>query len=225
MRLNEEYTQHTDFPPAVLHPAKADHISTPIYVWLLTFANLALILVALFLFSRSHEAPATAAVTGRDQPAPINKDEPAFDMDALNPYGQVIAKAGLTKCARPMNDLSGRLLSGKKVGIYRFPIVQNNFASFSMEVAAREGAILYVTFNLSQNPDGSCQISYEAVSDWANSCEEIIKTIFKDFTPTRNLLKAVALLTHKDNKNRKIFTMPVQNGCIAIEKEIISTYN
>ena len=223
MRGDEDDELPTEFSSAALSAPRADRISTPIYVWLLTFANLALILVALLLFSRSHEAPATAAVSGRDQPVSVNRDEPAIDLDALNPYGQLIAKAGLSKCAMPMNDLSGRLLAGKKVGIYRFPIAQNNFASFSMEVAAREGAILYITFNLAQNPDGSCQISYESVSDWTNSCEDIVKTVFKDFTPTRNLLKAVALLTHKDNKHRKIFTMPVQNGCIVIEKEIVST--
>jgi hypothetical protein len=92
-----------------------------------------------------------------------------------------------------------------------------------MEVKAKSGAILYITFGVSQGTDGSCQIVYEAVSDWANSCEDIVRTVFKDFIPTRNLLKSVALLRHKDNQNRKIFTMPVQNGCIAIEKEIVST--
>ena len=124
-----------------------------------------------------------------------------------------------------MNNLSARLLAGKKVGIYRFPVSQDDFVSLSMEVTASSGAILYLTFNLSQRPDGSCQIAYEAVSDWANSCTDIVKTVFQEFVPSRNLLKSVALLTHKDNRNRKVFTMPVQNGCIAIEKEIVTTKN
>jgi hypothetical protein len=158
-------------------------------------------------------------------PSLITASTPAadFDLDALNPYGQSIARAGLKHCAVAMNDLSERLLAGKQVGIYRFPVSHENFVSLSMEVTAKSGAILYLTFDLSQRPDGSCQIAYEAVSDWANSCQDIVKTVFKDFVPSRNLLKSVALLKHKDNQRRKVFTMPVQNGCIAIEKEIVST--
>lgn len=209
-------------PPEM--PPKAGRFTPAIYIWILSCANLVLILLALILISRSHDRWEAERPAGTPTAA-AKKEESPIDVDALNPYGQAIAKAGLVKCARPMNDLSGRILAGKQVGIYRFPLIQNNFASFSMEVAAREGAILYLTLNVSQNPDGSCQIAYEAVSDWANACADIVKTIFKDFVPTRNLLKSVALLTHKDNKNRKIFTMPVQNGCIAIEKEVFSTYN
>jgi hypothetical protein len=191
-----------------------------VFVWLLTLANLCLIVVfSAYLFGNPRPVTHEAAVK-----SPVLMSAPdKADLDALNGYGQAIARAGLTGCAMPMNDLSERLLAGKTVGVYRFPVSRENFVSLSMEVKVKSGAVLYITFGLSQGTDGSCQIAYEAVSDWANSCEEIVKTVFKDFIPTRNLLKSVVLLRHKDNQNRKIFTMPVQNGCIAIEKEIIST--
>ncbi len=207
-----------------MHAKPPRNLVLSLFVWLLTVTNLGLIILAFYLYSdhqTSGSAPpandmATSAVTVRTPPRQA-------DLDALNGYGQAIARAGLTGCAMPMNDLSERLLAGRSVGTYRFPVSRENFVSLSMEVKANSGAILYITFGLSQGTDGSCQIVYEAVSDWANSCEDIVKTVFKDFVPTRNLLKSVALLRHKTNQNRKTFTMPVKNGCIAIEKEIVST--
>jgi hypothetical protein len=197
--------------------------STPIYVWALTCANLALIALVLLLIA-DHRNPAPVT-TNSVTPPPLANVDDALDMEALNPYGLAIAKAGLRKCAMPMNELSRRLLGDKKVGVYRFPTVRDNFVSLSMEVTSPKGAILYITFDLSQSSDGSCQIAYEVISDWANSCDDLVTTIFQDFVTTRTLLKSVALLTHKDNKSRKVFTMPVQNGCIAIEKEVVSINN
>jgi hypothetical protein len=180
--------------------------------------NLVLIVLVLFLIrsSTSYSAP------GKDLQDVLSKEKADIDIDALNPYGQAIAKMGLTKCAAAMNDLSAKLLQGKRVGVYRFPTVHERFVSLSMEVESGQGALVYITFDLTQDASGACQIAYETVSDWANPCDDVTKTIFKDFTPTRDLLKSVTLLTHKDNKNRKIFTMPVQNGCIAIEKQVVS---
>ena len=159
----------------------------------------------------------------------LTQDEPQkegnaeIDVDALNPYGQAVARMGLAKCAAAMNDLSAKLLQGKRVGVYRFPTVHESFVSLSMEVEGNQGAIIYMTFDLSQDANGTCQIVYETVSDWANTCDDVAKTIFNEFTPTRDLLKSVALLTNKENSYRKVFTMPVQNGCIAIEKQVVST--
>jgi hypothetical protein len=200
----------------------------PLYFWLLSLANLALMLLAFSLFSSGSDAPPRSAIANLEVTSAILRPTEAGedpDLDALNAYGQSIARAGLKNCAVAMNDLTQRLIAGKKVGIYRFPVAHENFVSLSMEVSTDSGAILYLTFNLSQGPGGSCQIAYEAVSDWANSCKEVVETVFKDFVPSRNLLKSVALLKHKDNQGRKVFTMPVQNGCIAIEKEILSTIN
>jgi hypothetical protein len=92
-----------------------------------------------------------------------------------------------------------------------------------MEVESGQGAIIYIDFDLTQDASGGCQIAYQAVSDWANPCDDVTKTIFKEFKPTRDLLKSIPILTHQENKNRKVFTMPVQSGCIAIEKQVIST--
>jgi hypothetical protein len=190
------------------------------YLWLLTFTNLALIVLVSFVIRSS----ATSSAQDKDTRADLPKEEKVeIDADALNPYGQAIAKLGLTKCAAAMNDLSAKLLQGKRVGVYRFPTVHETFVSLSLEVDSGKGAIIYINFDLTQDAGGSCQIAYEIVSDWANPCDDVTKTIFNEFTPTRDLLKSVALLTHKDNKNRKIFTMPVKNGCIAIEKQVIST--
>jgi hypothetical protein len=201
-------------------PTRRHWFPASLYFWLLTFVNLALIVLALLLIRDS------AAINSpdKDSPADLPKEAKAeIDIDALNPYGQAIARTGLIKCAAAMNDISAKLLQGKRVGVYRFPTVHETFVSLSMEVNSGQGAIIYITFNLTQDMSGACHIAYEAVSDWANPCDDVIKTVFTEFEPTRNLLKSVALLTHKDDKNRKIFTMPVQNGCIAIEKQIIST--
>jgi hypothetical protein len=217
-RQDQLYDSATNLQDVPAPPARTHLFSAGVYIWLLTFMNLALIVLALFLIRNS-----TSSAPEKDTHVESSKEEKAeIDIDALNPYGQAIAKIGLTKCAAAMNDVSAKLLQGKRVGVYRFPTVHETFASLSMEVNSGQGAIIYITFNLSEDTNGTCQIAYEAVSDWANPCDDVIKTIFKDFEPTRNLLKSVTLLSHKDNKNRKIFTMPVQNGCIAIEKQVVS---
>ena len=182
--------------------------------------NLALVVIVLFLIGKSANYGAQGKYT---QAVPPKDEKVDIDIDALNPYGQAIAKMGLTKCAAAMNDLSAKLLQGKRVGVYRFPTIHETFVSLSMEVDSGHGAIIYIDFDLTQDASGSCQIAYKAVSDWANPCDDVTKTIFKEFEPTRDLLKSITVLTHQDNKNRKIFTMPVQSGCIAIEKQVIST--
>ena len=197
-----------------------------VWLWAMTFTNLCVIAFVLFFISGQQQiviTPSSPLVNHAD----INAVDisPVVDVEALNPYGQAIARAGLQHCAQPMNDLSTRLLAGKQVGLYRFPVTSENFTSLSVEVSADGGATIYMTFNLSQTPDGACHIAYEAVSDWENKCEDVVKTIFKDFVPTRNLMKTVALLGHPTNPNRKIFTMPVNKGCIAIEKEVVFTDN
>ncbi len=204
--------------PAV--PAKTRSSPAGVYIWLLTFMNLALIVLALFLIRSS----ATSRAQDKDTQAELPKEEKAeIDIDALNPYGQAIAKMGLTKCAAAMNDLSAKLLQGKRVGVYRFPTVHKTFVSLSMEVDSGQGGVIYITFDLSQDASSTCQIAYEVVSHWANPCDDVTKMIFKEFSPTRDLLKSISLLTHKNNNNMKLFTMPVKNGCVAFEKQVIST--
>jgi hypothetical protein len=202
-------------PPAKTHPIPAS-----IFISVLIFMNLALIVLVLFVIQSS----ANSSAQGKDaQAVPPQVEKADIDIDALNPYGQAIAKMGLTECAVAMNDVSAKLLQGKRVGVYRFPTVHETFVSLSMEVESGQGAIIYIDFDLTQDASGGCQIAYQAVSDWANPCDDVTKTIFKEFKPTRDLLKSIPILTHQENKNRKVFTMPVQSGCIAIEKQVVST--
>lgn len=190
-----------------------------VYIALLFFMNLALIVLVLFMIQSS----ANSSAQGKDEQAVLAADEKAdIDIDALNPYGQAIAKMGLTECAAAMNDLSSKLLQGKRVGVYRFPTVNETFVSLSMEVDSGQGAIIYIDFDITQDAGGRCQIAYQAVSDWANPCDDVTKTIFKEFKPTRDLLKSITILTHQENTHRKVFTMPVQSGCVAIEKQVVS---
>lgn len=188
--------------------------------WLLTFANLALIVLVLFVI-RSSET--SSAQDKNAQAVPAKDEKTDIDIDALNPYGQAIAKMGLHGCAVAINDISANLLKGKRVGVYRFPAVHETFVNLSMEVDSGQGAIIYLDFDLTQDPSGNCQIAYQAVSDWANSCDEVESKIFKEFKQTRDLLKSISILTHQENNNRKVFTMPVQSGCVAIEKQVVST--
>ncbi len=191
------------------------------FLWLLTFINLALIVFAGIFFVTFYKSQAPSSVASA--PLSENTANSELDVDALNAYGVAVARAGLMDCAEPMNDLTERLLAGKKIGIYRFPVVDNNFVSLSAEVAVEGGATIYMTFNVAQNDHGSCQIAYESISDWANSCEEVATTVFPDFIPTRKLLNRVVLLRHAANDNRKVFTMPVESGCVALEKEVVYT--
>ena len=201
-------------------PTRAHLFPASVYVSLLIFMNLALIVLVLFMVRSS----ANSSAQDKDTQAVLPKDKKAdIDIDALNPYGQAIAKMGLTECAVAMNDVSAKLLQGKRVGVYRFPTVQERFVSLSMEVDSGVGAMIYIDFDLTEDASGGCQIAYQAVSDWANPCDDVTKTILKEFKPTRDLLKSITLLTHQDNQNRKVFTMPVQSGCVAIEKQVVST--
>ena len=201
-------------------PARTRVFPASVFLSLLIFINLALIGLVLFLI-RSSEI--FAAQSKESQVVLPKVEKTAIDIDALNPYGQAIAKMGLTECALAMNNVSAKLLQGKRVGVYRFPTVHETFVSLSMEVDSGQGAMIYIDFDLTQDAGGGCQIAYQAVSDWANPCDDVTKTIFKEFMPTRDLLKSVTLSTHQDNQNRKVFTMPVQSGCVAIEKQVVST--
>ena len=219
-RQDRLYRSATDPGDVSAPPARTHLVPASVYTSLLVFMNLALIVLVLFLIL----SPVNYSEQGKDTPAVLLKDEKAdIDIDALNPYGQAVAKMGLTKCAVAMNELSAKMLQGKRVGVYRFPTVHETFVSLSMEVESGQGAIIYVTFDLTQDAGGGCQIAYEIVSDWANPCDDVTKTILKEFKPTRDLLKSITLLTHQDNQNRKVFTMPVQSGCVAIEKQVVST--
>jgi hypothetical protein len=218
-RQDQLYRSTTNPGDVSAPPARTHLVSASVYISLLVFTNVALIVLVLFLI----RSPMDYSAQGKDTQAVHPQDEKAdIDIDALNPYGQAIAKMGLTKCAAAMNDLTVKLLQGKRVGVYRFPTVHETFVSLSMEVDSGQGAIMYIAFDLAQDASGTCQIAYEAVSDWSNTCNDVTKTVFKEFIPTRDLLKSVTLLAHRDNKNRKIFTMPVKDGCVVIEKQILT---
>ena len=147
--------------------------------------------------------------------------ESPVDEDALNAFGKAVMRAGLKSCALPMNQLAQKVLVGHKVGAYRFPVKAEGFGSLSMEVATQSGGVAYMTFNLSEPANGGCIISYEAVSQWSDKCEIVVKNILSDFIPTRMLGERIAILAHKENESRKVFTMPIGGGCITTEKEII----
>lgn len=194
---------------------------SPLHIWLLTIVNLLVILALLFVTGPLHQGTgrAPAADVSADQDTAFTDATP--DEDALNGFGKAVLRAGLPHCALPMNQLAERVLVGHKVGGYRFPTMEKGFGSLSMEVVTKSGGVAYMTFNMAAAQSGRCTISYEAISHWENKCEDIIKKIFKDFQPTRMLGERIAILTHKDNQQRKVFTMPVRQGCIATEKELI----
>lgn len=194
---------------------------TAAHLWILSIVNLVLIVVVLCLLAPSKKS--VDGVSSTTSEAAAKEDaESQIDEDALNIYGKSALRAGLKSCTLPMNQLAERVLVGHKVGAYRFPAKSKGFASMSMEVVTKSGGVAYMTFNLSEPVAGQCVIAYEAVSQWNNKCEDVVKKILTDFIPTRMLGERIAILTHKDNENRKVFTMPVGKGCIATEKEIIS---
>lgn len=194
---------------------------TVVHLWILSIVNLVLIAVVLCLLAPKTN-PVDVVVSTPTETATKEDTEADIDEDALNVYGKSALRAGLKNCALPMNQLAERVLVGHKVGAYRFPAKSKGFASMSMEVATKSGGVAYMTFNLSEPVAGQCVIAYEAVSQWNNKCEDVVKKILTEFIPTRMLGERIAILTHKDNENRKVFTMPVGEGCIATEKEIIS---
>jgi hypothetical protein len=189
-----------------------------IHIWILTIINLMIILGFFFVMPGKPEVTAPVAVLDRE--AETVGGVP--DDDALNGFGQAVIRAGLPGCALPMNHLAERVLVGHKVGAYRFPNTQKGFGSLSMEVFTKNGATIYMSFNLAETGPSNCSIGYEAVSHWQNGCDEVAKEIFKDFIPTRNLGERLSLFTHKDNDNRKVFAMPVKDGCVISEKEVVN---
>lgn len=189
----------------------------PLHIWLLTIVNLLVILGVLALLA------AHAPIKNAPEQVPVPSAEAIADIDedALNAFGKAIIRAGLPHCVLPMNQLAERVLVGHKVGVYRFPVNQKGFASMSMEVTAKNGAVIYMSFNLSEIGATACAIGYEAVTHWQNTCEDVLKGVFKDFTPTRRLGERIAILTHDKSETRKVFTMPVQGGCVVTEKEVV----
>ena len=197
---------------------------SPLHIWLLTIINLLVILGVLVMMGpfKKDAGPASALAKTSASTTPDDHDLAAApDEDALNGFGKAVLRAGLPHCALAMNQLADRVLVGHKVGGYRFPITENGFGSFSMEVVTKSGGVAYMTFNMAETDQQRCIISYEAVSQWENKCEDVVKNVLKDFQPTRMLGERITILTHKDNPQRKVFTMPIHQGCIATEKEII----
>lgn len=189
-------------------------------IWGLTIINLVVVIVVLAFPLWKPQTPASDTQMNAAPATSYTAEN--LDEDALNPYGKSALKAGLPDCALPMNQLAERALVGHKVGGYRFPTTDKTFGSMSMEVITKSGGVAYMTFNMSQPAQGQCIIAYEAVSQWDSKCSDVVKNVLKEFIPTRMLGERIALLTHKDNENRKVFTMPVGKGCLATEKEIIN---
>ena len=167
-------------------PQSKNLFSLAVWAWIFSIINLALIVVVFMVFSKIYYET-SPSLKDSDEVKTATFSVSELDIEALNPYGKAIARAGLTQCAQPMNDLSQRLLVNKNVGIYRFPAVHDDFTSLSAEVMVDGGATIYMTFNMTEKDDGSCYISYEAVSDWANTCEDVVKTVFKEVSSTSSM--------------------------------------
>lgn len=142
---------------------------------------------------------------------------------ATTPYAIGAQRSGVDKCIGRINQVTAFVIgSYPNSGIVMpspTPEVNQKIATAIIEVEER-GVTSFVSASFAPGPaSAECSATYDAVTYWPASCNQVASSNFAAFTPARPLLKAVNTLD--GGPTVKIFLMPAGTGCISIKKEIL----
>jgi hypothetical protein len=146
---------------------------------------------------------------------------PAAAEPKLNAIAQTARNAGVVNCLGPVQEVTEFLTAKNKSGAFLFlpPADANrHLLSTSLEVQSG-GASSYVGASVAPLPGGGCGALYEAVSYWANDCNDVASKVFTALPAGGKLGETITMLD--GGANLRVFLMPVGSGCLSIKKEVI----
>lgn len=159
-------------------------------------------------------AVAGCATGGDKAEPPAAQDDPYAH---LHPLAQIVARAGAPACAAKVTEAAFFLTEGTGATAF-WNFRSTDLLSFSLEVVSPEGVTSYVSLNIAPGENGACVIGYDAVTHWVNDCETVARHVWPDSHAVGTQPEHMTMLVGSDSEY--LFLMPVDQGCVAIKKEV-----
>ena len=168
----------------------------------------------------------TAMVMAQRGPAPAAAAEAqpqAQGAEGPNGMTRAAVQRGILQCAARVEQVSKFTGFGPQAGGVLLapanPADQRLFA-MQMEVPAGAASNSLIDMDFAPNQANGCGAAYQAVSYWAQSCDQVANTQFAQFQRLHPLHRDVAVLA--GGPAPKVFLMRAgDNGCVSIKKEIV----
>lgn len=157
-------------------------------------------------------------------PAPAQQSDQDAHQDAgANPpatLNLLVADArerGFDKCLKRLASITGKLLSGAKMGAYvlsREDEPNDGIYTAMVSRQTNRGGTQMVSISVS--PDDDCTASYEITTVWTGACGQIGRRLFSDYTPKVKLPGNVVVRSASDQQ--QVYMVPLPGGCLTIQK-------
>lgn len=135
----------------------------------------------------------------------------------LHPLARAVADAGAPACARKVAEAAYFLTEGSSATAF-WNIRSEQLLSFSLEVLSPEGLTSYVSLDVLPGDDDECVIAYDMVMHWPNDCEAVARHAYGPGRPADSQPANMTMLRGPDGEH--VFLMPVQGGCVSVQKEV-----
>lgn len=137
----------------------------------------------------------------------------------LNQFGQAVANLGLPECADQAHRFLDKFGQTVRIGAYAFPREEDpQSLTFSMEIQMDGGVTSYGSASVTKARGRQCHFSGEVLTHWIDPCDQVGQLVYTAFSPGQVLNNTLMMYNHKENPRRKLFLLPVTNGCIAVDK-------
>jgi hypothetical protein len=157
-------------------------------------------------------------VTAQQGSAPKSQE-----LVASTPYSIGAKRAGVVNCIGKINQVTS-FLTGTNANsgmVLNSPDKNANkrIVSTVIEVGNNVStSFVSASFAPGAN-ESECSASYDAITYWSSSCQQVASANFSAFKPVQPLLKSINLLD--GGLYAKVFLMPAGTGCISIKKEMV----
>ena len=183
-------------------------------------------LCALTLMAAGLWGASASTVMAQNSPAPAaGAEAQAQAPSAEGPNGMTRAavQRGILQCAARVEQVSKFTGFGPQAGGVLLapanPADQRLFA-MQMEVPAGASSNSLVDMDFAPNQANGCGAAYQAVSYWAQSCDQVANKQFAQLKRLQPIKRDVAVLD--GGPATKVFLMRAgDNGCVSIKKEIV----
>lgn len=165
-----------------------------------------MVLLVIFCFNPPVFAQATTAQAPAAKP--------------LTAVTTAMANSGVVFCQQRIQQVSDFLTTNaSSAAALMIPPnhVNDRLVSASMEVST-SSTVFYASMDFSPLVAYGCDASFETVTYWQNSCDDVAKSQFVGAKNNGILRQFITVLTA--GSTLQVFLMPAGNGCVAIKKQI-----
>lgn len=139
-----------------------------------------------------------------------------------NQITQAVAQQGVSKCLGRVNQVTSFLTGNAPSGAMLFVSPANGdrrLASVSMEIQTPNALTYANTVFAPGQGANECGATYEGVTYWNASCDDVATRVYAAFKPGRPLRQYIAVLD--GGPAVKVFLMPAGQGCVSVKKEMV----